>query len=59
MRMPIKKNSVGRSGKATYSVVKSGKASSKALTGQSVASLKKAGSWESARIAGKYLKRAG
>jgi len=39
-------------------IVKTGKTSSNALTGRSVSKLKKAGSWESARIAGKYLKPA-
>ena len=40
--------------KATF--VKSGKATSSALTPKSVLDLKRAGSWESARIAGRYLK---
>jgi hypothetical protein len=40
------------------SIVRSGKTSKSALTSTSVTRLKKAGSWESARIAGKYLKRA-
>ncbi|MDP8903845.1 MAG: hypothetical protein M3N29_00775 [Chloroflexota bacterium] len=38
-------------------VIKSGKAGRSALTGKSVSDLKSAGSWESARIAGKYLKK--
>jgi hypothetical protein len=39
------------------SVHKSGKATGSALSQKSVTRLKEAGSWESARIAGKYLKR--
>lgn len=39
------------------SVVRSGKTAKRALTQTSVSRLKKAGSWESARIAGKYVNR--